>query len=187
MINFSRSYLLIYGVASLAFLAVSFRVTANPQTQTEPKTVDPAKVHLRLAKLPGYSVFDNMSAKINGSKVTLTGQVVDPKLRSNAEAVIKRVEGVTRVQNDVELLPSSSSDEELRRATYRAIYSDPALARYRYSELPLIHIIVSGGNVSLEGMVYDESDFAVVGLRAKGVPNVSSVKNNLAIENRVAP
>jgi BON domain len=186
MINFSRRHILIYGAASLSFLAVSFRVTADPQTQTEPTTVDPAKVHLRLVKLPGYSVFDNLAARIEGSKVILTGQVVDPKLRSNAEAVMKKISGVVRVENDVELLPTSSSDDQLRKATYRAIYNDPNLARYRYSTLPLVHIIVKRGNVSLEGMVYDEADFTVVELRAKAVPNVSSVKNNLSIERRVA-
>ena len=184
--NFRRRHILIYGAASLTLLAVSFRVTANPQTQTEPPTVDPAKVHLRLVKLPGYSVFDNLAARIEGSKIILTGQVVDPKLKSNAEAVMKKISGVVCVQNDVELLPTSPSDDQLRKATYRAIYSDPNLARYRYSELPLIHIIVKRGNVSLEGRVYDEADFAVVESRAKAVPHVSSVKNNLAIERRVA-
>lgn len=187
MINFNRRHILIYGAASLALLAISLRVTANPQTQTEPTTIDPAKVHLRLVKLPGYSVFDILAARIEGSKVILTGQVVDPKLRSNAETVMKKISGVVRVQNDVELLPTSTSDDQLRKALYGAIYSEPNLARYRYSELPLIHIIVKRGSVSLEGMVYDEADFTVVGLRAKGVPNVSSVKNNLGIERRVAP
>jgi hyperosmotically inducible protein len=188
MNNFRQQLFSAFVLASLALLAVSVRAAAHPQKQTEPNTVDVAReVHLRVALLPGYSVFDYLSAEIENGRVVLTGQVVHIKLKSDAEATVKKVQGVTRVQNDVEVLPALASDDQLRKAAYRAIYGDPGLARYRYSDKPLIHIIVAGGNVALKGTVYDESDFALAGLRAKGVPDVSSVRNNLGIVIRVEP
>jgi hyperosmotically inducible protein len=186
-ISFQR-HTLAFTLASLALLPASVLAATDPQEQTGPKTFDPVKeVQFQVAMLPDYSVFDNLSAKIEGGKVILTGQVVHSKLKSDAEAAVKKVKGVTRVQNDVEVLPASPSDAQVRRAVYRAIYVDPALSRYRYSERPMIRIIVQKGNVSLEGTAYDESDIAVAGFRAKAVPNVSSVKNNLGIQGPPAP
>jgi hypothetical protein len=182
MINFRQGHVLLIGVVALSLLAISVRTTANPQGQTEPKKVDQGgEVRHRLVMLPNYSVFDNLAATIEGSKVVLTGRVLHPKLRADAEATAKKIKGVTRVQNDVRLLPSLSSDDRVRQATYRAIYTDPALSRYRYSARPLIHIVVERGAVSLEGAAYDESDVTVAGLLAKSVPNVSSVRNNLGV------
>jgi osmotically-inducible protein OsmY len=188
MSNFRQRHILVSSVASLALLGVLLCGVADPHRQNEPTTVDLAEeIRHRLAMLPSYSVFDYLSTKIEGSTVILTGQVVHPRLKSDAEAVVKKVKGVTRVQNAVELLPTSSSDDRIRQATYRAIYVDPALSRYRYSERPMIRIIVERGGVSLEGAVYDQSDVTVAGLRAKSVPNVSSVRNNLGIQGPPAP
>jgi hyperosmotically inducible protein len=185
---FRRTHFFAITLASFSLLTVSVWATTDPQKQTGPKAVDPAKeVEFQLIMLPNYSVFDNLSAKIEGSNVVLTGQVLHPKLKFDAEAAVKKVKGVTRVQNDVELLPNLSSDDQVRRAAYRAIYGDPALSRYRYSEKPQIHIVVEKGIVSLEGAVYDASDATVAGLRAKAVPNVSLVKNNLGIQGPPAP
>jgi hyperosmotically inducible protein len=188
MSNFRKRHILVSIVASLALLAVSLCVTGDTQKQTEPTTVDLGKeIRYRLATLPNYSVFDYLSARIEGSTVVLTGQVAHPRLKSDAEAVVKKVKGVTRIQDDVELLPASSSDDRIRQATYRAIYIDPALSRYRYSDRPMIRIIVKRGAVSLEGEAYDKPDVTVAGLRAKSVPNVSSVKNNLGVQRPPVP
>lgn len=188
MLNFRQRHIPVFGVASLALLVVSVRASANPQMQIEQKKVDLTKeVRQKLATLPDYSVFDNLSAKVEGSKVVLTGQVVHPRLSSDAEAAVKKVKGVNGVQNSIEHLSALPSDDQLRRAVYRAIYGDPVLSRYRFSAKPLIHIIVQGGNVSLEGAVYDESDATVAGLRAKAVPQVSSVRNNLGIVSLTVP
>lgn len=165
-----------------ALLAISIPAGAGPQKQTEPKGTDLVKeVRHQLVLLPYYSVFDNLAFKVEGSKVTLMGQVVRPTLKSDSEAVVKKVEGVTSVQNDIEVLPVSPMDDRLRRALYRTLYSDPGLSRYSYSAVPSIHIIVKNGNVTLEGVVDNEADKNLAGLRANGVPNVFSVKNNLNI------
>jgi hyperosmotically inducible periplasmic protein len=140
------------------------------------------EVRHQLVLLPYYSVFDNLSYKVEGDHVTLEGQVVRPTLKSDAQNVVKSIEGVASVTNNVEVLPPSPLDDQLRRALFRAIYGDPALSRYSWSAVPSIHIIVKNGNVTLEGVVDSETDKNLAGLRANGVPNVFSVKNNLRVE-----
>jgi hyperosmotically inducible periplasmic protein len=139
------------------------------------------EVRHQLLLLPYYSVFDNLLFKVEGDKVTLLGQVVRPTLKSDAENVVKSIEGVASVNNQIEVLPVSPMDDQLRRAVYRAIYGDTVLSRYGMSALPSIHIIVKNGNVTLEGVVDSESDKNLAGLRANAVPNVFSVTNNLTV------
>jgi len=139
------------------------------------------EVRHQLVLLPYYSVFDNLSFRLDGSKVILMGQVVRPTLKSDAAAAVKSVEGVSSVQNDIEVLPNSPMDDRLRRAVYRAIYSEPGLQRYALSAVPSIHIIVKNGNVTLEGVADNDTDKNLAGLRANGVPNVFSVTNNLVV------
>ena len=126
-------------------------------------------------------MFDNLGYKIEGSKVTLVGQVVRPTLKSDAENVVKRVEGVSSVDNQIEVLPVSPMDDQIRRAVYRAIYGDAGLSRYGFQAVPSIHIIVKNGNVTLEGVTDSEADKNLANMRANGVPNVFSVKNNLVV------
>jgi hyperosmotically inducible protein len=139
------------------------------------------EVRHQLVLLPYYSVFDNLAYKIEGDKVVLEGQVVRSTLKSDAEAAVKGIEGVSTVVNNIEVLPLSPIDDNLRRAVYRAIYGEASLFRYGTSAVPSIHIVVKNGNVTLEGVVDNESDKNLAGLRANGVPNVFSVKNNLVV------
>ena len=134
--------------------------------------------------LPYYGVFDNLSYRVDGSAVTLFGQVTRPTLKSDAENVVKRIEGVDRVVNNIEVLPLSPNDDQIRLATYRAIYGQPSLNRYALNAVPPIHILVNNGNVSLEGVVANEGDKNIAGVQANGVSGVFSVKNNLVVENR---
>jgi hyperosmotically inducible protein len=139
------------------------------------------EVRHQLLLLPYYSVFDNLLFKVQGDKVTLLGQVSRPTLKSDAENAVKGLEGVSSVDNQIEVLPVSPMDDNLRRAVYRAIYGDGVLYRYGLSALPSIHIIVKNGNVALEGVVDNESDKNLANLRASAVPNVFAVQNNLTI------
>jgi len=161
------------------------RAAAAPQKQTEPKAQQNLikEVRHQLVLLPYYSVFDNLVFQVQGSKVILMGQVVRPTLKSDAEAAVKSIEGVTGVENNIEVLPTSPMDDQVRRAVYRAIYGEPALSRYALSAVPSIHIIVKNGNVTLEGVADNETDKNLAGLRANGVPNVFSVKNNLVVSS----
>jgi hyperosmotically inducible periplasmic protein len=139
------------------------------------------EVRHQLVLLPWYSVFDNLAFKVEGDKVILFGQVVRPSLKSDAEAAVKSIEDAGAVENNIEVLPLSPMDDQLRRAVFRAIYGDPGLSRYSIQAVPSIHIIVKNGNVTLEGVVDNESDKNLANLRASQVPNVFSVKNNLVV------
>jgi len=154
----------------------------DEKKQREPKGIV-KEVRHQLVMLPWYSVFDNLAYKVEGDKVTLYGQVTRPTLKSDAESVVKSVEGVTTVVNNIEVLPPSPMDDQLRRAVYRAIYGETGLSRYSVQAVPSIHIIVKNGNVTLEGAVDSESDKNLAGIRANQVPNVFSVKNNLIISS----
>jgi len=139
------------------------------------------EVRHQLVMLPWFSVFDNLEYQVEGDKVTLSGSVARPSLKSDAEAAVKSIEGVASVTNNIEVLPLSPMDDQIRRATYHAIYGEAGMWRYAMSALPAIHIIVKNGNVMLEGVVDNEMDKNLANLRANQVPNVFSVKNNLVV------
>jgi hyperosmotically inducible protein len=142
------------------------------------------EVRHELVMLPYYNVFDNLAFQVDaGNNVSLLGQVTNPTLKSDAGNVVKRIEGVASVNNQIEVLPLSPNDDQIRRAVYRAIYSHPALStRYGFQAVPSIHIIVKNGNVTLEGVVANEADKSVANIQANGVPGVFSVTNNLRVE-----
>jgi len=140
------------------------------------------EVRHELVSLPYYSIFDNLAYRVDGTKVTLFGQVVRPQLKSDAGNSVKKIEGVTSVDNEIEVLPLSPNDDQLRRALRNAIYSRPQLERYSLGAVPPIHIIVKNGNATLEGVVATEADKNVAGIAANGVPGVFAVKNNLGVE-----
>lgn len=143
------------------------------------------EVRHELVMLPYYGVFDDLGFRVDNGTVTLVGAVVRPTLKSDAENVTKRIEGVTQVNNQIEVLPLSPMDNQIRIAEYRAIYGDPALStRYGFRALPSIHIIVKNGSVTLEGVAANEGDKNLINLRANGVPNVFSVTNNLQVESK---
>ena len=140
------------------------------------------EVRHQLVMLPYYSIFDDLAFRVNGTTVTLFGDVTRPTLKSDAENVVKRIEGVTQVVNQINVLPLSSMDDRIRLAEYRAIYGDPQIGdRYGHRALPSIHIIVSNGHVRLEGVVANEGDKNLINIRANTVPGVFSVDNNLQV------
>jgi len=142
------------------------------------------EVRHQLQVLPFYSVFDNITFTIDGHKVTLRGQVVRPTLRAAADGAVKSIEGVGRVANEIEVLPQSISDDELRRAIYRAIFEDLVLQKYAVQALPSIHIIVKNGNVTLEGSVDSAEDKIRAASRVSGVANVAGLKDNLVVRSK---
>jgi osmotically-inducible protein OsmY len=135
----------------------------------------------QLVQVPWLSVFDNLQYSVKGSEVTLSGQVWQPVTKDDAQTAVKGIEGVTKVNNNIEVLPLSPFDDEIRRAEYRAIYGAPELQRYAMGVLPSIHIIVKGGHVTLVGTVDNEMDKNVALIRAKSVPNVFSVDDQLQV------
>jgi len=143
------------------------------------------EVHHELVLLPYYGVFDNLAYKVSpDGTVTLLGQVVRPTTKSDAENAIKHIEGVERVDNQIQVLPLSPNDDRIRMATYRAIYGNQALNQYALRAVPTIHIIVNNGHVTLEGAVATQMDKQIAEMQAKQVSGVFSVTNNLQVDNQ---
>jgi osmotically-inducible protein OsmY len=139
------------------------------------------EVRHELLMLPYLGVFDNLAYKVDGYNVTLMGQVTRPTLKSDAENVVKKIEGVEHVDNQIEVLPPSPNDDRLRLQLYRAIYGFPALQKYALGVQQPIRIIVKNGKVTLEGVVDSEADKNIVNIQANSVPGVFSVTNNLQV------
>ncbi|HUA86051.1 MAG TPA: BON domain-containing protein [Bryobacteraceae bacterium] len=139
------------------------------------------KVRHELNMLPYYTVFDDVSFRVDGSTVTLFGDVTQPWLKSDAGNAVKRLEGVTRVDNEIKVLPLSPMDHQIRMAEYRAIYGFAPLQRYGVGNYRAIRIIVDNGHVRLVGTVASNMDKQLAYQRANGVPNVFSVQNDLQV------
>jgi hyperosmotically inducible protein len=136
-----------------------------------------------LLMLPYYGVFDVLGFRVEGYTVILTGAVTRPTLKSDAERVVKTIEGVENVRNEIEVLPLSPNDDRIRQGVYRAIYGYPSLNRYALQAVPSIHIIVKNGAVTLEGVAANEGDKNVAGIQANSVSGVFSVTNHLRLEH----
>jgi len=144
------------------------------------------KVRHELVTLPYYGVFDNLAYSINGGTVTLYGQVVRSSTRSDAAGRVKRIAGVTRVVNNIEVLPLSGFDDGIRARTYRSIAQMGGLYRYLRGTNPSLHIVVDRGHVTLEGVVSGSGDRNLAYIAANRVPGVFSVTNNLRVEGAEA-
>jgi hyperosmotically inducible protein len=166
-------------VPLFALLAAVAAISADERTSSQ-RII--REVRHELVMLPYYGIFDNLTYKVDGYTVTLMGQVTRPTLKSDAGNVVKKIEGVEKVKNEIEVLPLSPNDGRIRRAEYRAIYGDTVLNRYALQAVPPIHIVVKNGNVALEGVVATEADKNVAGIRANGVSGVFAVTNNLRVE-----
>src|SRR6476620_9306609 len=147
-------------LAAVAMLLVTSLSLSAQQTQPSDRAVERIQKEVRheLLMLPYLGVFDNLAYKVDGYNVTLMGQVTRPTLKSSAENVVKDIEGVQNVVNNIEVLPVSPSDDRIRMAVYRSIYGHAALNRYAMNAVPPIHIIVKNGQVTLEGVVANEMD-----------------------------
>jgi hyperosmotically inducible periplasmic protein len=141
------------------------------------------EIRHQLVLLPYYSIFDDLAFRVDGGSVSLFGAVTRPTLKSDAENVVKRLEGVTQVTNNIEVLPLSPMDDQIRLSMVRAIYGEGSIgSRYGNQALPSIHILVKNGDVTLVGMVANQGDKNLINVRANGVPNVFHVANNLTVE-----
>jgi hyperosmotically inducible protein len=173
-----------------AALALATPVFAAAQTQDGERQISNPlvgkKVRKALVTLPFYGVFDNLAYKIEGNTVTLYGQVVRPTTSGDAARRVARIVGVSRVINNIEVLPLSSFDDSIRVQTFRAIFRKGGLNRYLMGTNPSIHIIVNRGHVTLEGVVTNEMDKQLAYFAANGVTGVFSVTNNLQTERSLA-
>jgi hyperosmotically inducible protein len=194
-------FLALLGLAVLGVAQQAPPVPSNDQSvQTQPnsaaqsqaanETLSPEsqdrlvkEVRHELIMLPYYGVFDNLAFRVDGRTVILEGQVVQPVVKSDAGNSVKRIEGVEKVVNNIEVLPPSPMDDRIRRAVYQSIYSYGPLFKYGGMAVPPIHIIVKGGRVTLDGVVDNETDKGLAGMRANQVPGTFQVTNNLRVVN----
>jgi len=170
-------------VITAALLALYCGLVWAENQAVSPKAEERIQKEVRheLVMLPYFSVFDYLAFKVEGYNVTLIGAVTRPVTKSDAENAVKRIEGVEKVDNQIEVLPPSPSDDRLRIRLYRAIYGFPSLQRYALPVVKPIRIIVNSGHVRLEGVVDSEGDKNVVGIRANSVSGIFEVKNNLQV------
>jgi hyperosmotically inducible protein len=193
-----------------AATGIAHQEASQPDPKPDAKQLEvqriAAEVHKRIVTLPDYGVFDDINFGIKGSTVILRGKASRPTLKSGIENVVKKIEGVTTVNNEIEVLPLSPNDDRIRASVYRAIYRYPTLQRYTSNRGPrlgpsvarmaggitndppigyhAIHIIVQNGNVTLTGVVDSEADLSIAEMRANFVPGVFSVQNQLQVAGK---
>src|ERR1700686_5667198 len=182
-----KSLIAVVGIALLSIVAFAGPTDQNsqPTGTANPKSIDRIYKEVRheLVMLPFYGVFDNLAYKVDpDGTVTLLGQVSRPTLKSDAENAVKHIEGVERVVNNLEVLPTSIEDDRIRRAAYRAIFGNEVLSQYQLRAVPPIHIIVKNGHITLEGVVARQMDKQIPGIQVNSIPGVFSVTNNLVVE-----
>ena len=186
------------GLAGIILLAAALGFADQKKTHNDVFTSGPPdetqlarQVRHNLLMLPYYSIFTDIAFRLDGTEVTLEGACPpEPpwNIKSEAENVVKGIPGITKVVNQIKVLPVSFMDWDIRRAEAKAIYGNAEIGtRYGYQALPSIHIIVENGNVTLEGVVDNQFDDTLIRTRANQVPNVFSVTDNLVVLNRPKP
>lgn len=171
----------ICGILIMALGSSTLHAQSNQSFSPKAQARITKEVRHKILMLPEFGVFDNIAFKVDGYDVVLLGQVTQPSLKSDAERVVKKIEGVERVDNRIEVLPASLNDDRLRREVFRAIYRFGPLQHYGVGSNRPIHIIVNRGHVTLEGVVDREADKNMAGMRANQVGGAFSVDNNLVV------
>ncbi|HEV2494973.1 MAG TPA: BON domain-containing protein [Terriglobia bacterium] len=133
---------------------------------------------------PFYTIFDNIVLEAQGNKLIVSGQVSEPYKKGDIGRFLTYVKGVAELQNNLEVLPTSNYDDELRIAIARAIYNDPYFVHYRDQALPPIHIIVKNGNVTLDGVVANQLDRVKAENDARFAATFFSLTDNLRVEQQ---
>jgi hyperosmotically inducible protein len=191
-VNFAAIFAtLIIGVASFAFSAETVNAATasslggavnNASVNVQSDAQLAKQVRHKLLMLPYYGVFDNLAYSIDGSKVTLHGQVVRPSTRTDAARSVARIEGVSQVVNKIQVLPLSGFDDSIRVRTYRALAHTGGLYRYFMGTNPSLHIVVDRGNITLTGVVGSKLDKQLAYMTARQVSGAFSVTNDLKVE-----
>ena len=178
-----RNFLKMFGLtAMLALAGVAGATTGHSGPFTDAQIAAKAAHEIRMYSR--YTIWDNLSVRVTDGNLELSGQVSQPFKKQDLQRIVQSVPGVTSVTHRVEVLPVSFNDDNLRLRIARAIYRDSALSRYAIQAVPPIHIIVRNGQVTLEGVVNNELEKNVAGMRASTAGlSFGPVQNNLRVEN----
>src|SRR5262245_15963571 len=194
-----RTLITTFTVMSIVFASLSAPAAPAPQkerrTRLEPKSsrrVSESRdlayltkeIRKELVTMPYFGVFDWLEGNVQpDGSVSLGGQVTRPTMKKDAQRRVEKVEGVSRVVTRIEVLPLSPNDERIRRAVYLALYNgNSPLFRYGQQPIPPIHIIVRNGRLALKGVVANKSESDIANIKARGVPGVFEVRNELRVE-----
>ena len=168
--------------AALAGAAVASAAVKDEVPRTDSQIAE--KIAHEVRMYSRYTIWDNVNIRVEDGQVALLGQVSEPFKKADLGRLAQSVEGVTGVANQLEVLPLSSFDNDIRLRVARAVYGDPTLSRYGNQALPPIHIIVDNGRVTLEGVVNSEMEKQIAGTRASAAGlSFGAVTNNLRVEN----
>jgi hyperosmotically inducible protein len=177
-----------HGILGTFLMAAALVASAGAtgKESTAPRTdADVAKaVKHEILMYPNYTLWDDISFRVENGSVELLGSVNQPYKKSDLQKIIQHVPGVSAVTNEIKVLPLSPMDDRLRLQVARAIYRDPTLSRYGMGAVPAIHIIVDNGRVTLTGAVNSAMEKQIAGMRASGAGlGFGPVVNNITVEN----
>jgi hyperosmotically inducible protein len=171
-------------------LATAILVTAGlagAATRDQAPSTDAAlerQILHEIRMYPNYSIWDDISFRVRNGQVELFGAVNQPFKKSDVDRIVRSVPGVTSISDQLRVLPLSNFDDRLRIQVARAVYSDPVLNRYALQPVGSIHIIVENGHVTLTGVVNNDMEKNVAGIRANSAGmSFGAVTNNLQVEN----
>jgi len=150
-------------------------------SQSSPSQKIEDQVVSTLLSLPLYGVFDNLAYELEGTNVVLSGQVLMPITKEEAGKRVARIQGIGKLTNSIEILPLSGIDDAIRLRAYRMLFGTANLYRYSLGANPLIHIIVKGGHITLEGIVSSEDDAKLALLSIRGIQDSLSQKSSLKV------
>ena len=201
----------------LALLALTISSAPLLAQETQPGPVSSKEDTLRivqavrkqLSSLPDYSVFDWITFGIQGKTLVLKGYASRPLIKEEAGRAVKNIEGITAVDNQIQVLSLSPNDDRIRATVYNRIYTQPALRKYNANQGSLaraigpgsriataaggitnnpplgfhsIHIVVNNGHVTLFGIVDNKTDSEIAGVQANSAPGAFSVDNQLIVQ-----
>ena len=172
---------IVLGLAIISLSVIS--VSAQSLTPSGSNRAIEDQVRKKILKLPQYEVFDSIGYRVNGDTVTLYGKVRNAINKSDAGRSIKRIPGVSRVINEIEVLPLGGFDDSIRVRLYQTLSRSGGLSRYLWPVNPSVRLIVDRGHVSLEGFVASRGDYNTMNILANGVSGVFSVTNNLVVDS----
>jgi hyperosmotically inducible protein len=176
-----------FRMLSITLLAAGMALTAGTTNTPVGAAADSeiaAKLGHEVRMYPRYTIWDNVAFRVHEGNVELQGQVSQPFKKADLERIAQSVPGVRSVTDQLQVLPTSAFDDRLRIQVARAIFRDPVLSRYAMQPVPPIHIIVNNGHVALEGVVNNDMEKNVAGIRATGAGlSFGPVANNLRVEN----
>jgi hyperosmotically inducible protein len=180
--------MVVFGISSLQSEQPKVSVSLSPAKSSngQMSMLVSDEVRHQLLLLSNYGIFDWIECEINADRsATLRGQVTRPTLKSDAENALRKIESIPSIDNQIEVLPLSTSDDQIRIAVYRSIFRyEGPLFRYATQSIPPIHIIVNNGRVTLKGVVATEADSQQAFMAANGVSGIFEVKNELRVSTK---